>query len=219
MIVAFIPAFNEEVSVQNVILKASEYVDKVFVIDDGSCDKTVAISKKAGANVIIHRKNCGYGAALRTCFETARKIDADIAVTLDADGQHNAEEIPLLLAPILGRKAHVVIGSRLLIAKQNKIPLFRRAGIRILDFSMKVIGVKVTDCQSGFRAYSKEALSLINPVENGMCAGCEILIEAWQKGLKLIEVPVSCFYTEHDSYRHQISHGLSVLLFLLKYAS
>jgi glycosyltransferase involved in cell wall biosynthesis len=215
VIVAFIPAFNEETSVRNVILKASEYVDKVFVVDDGSCDKTAVISKGAGANVITHRKNSGYGAALRTCFETARKTGADIAVTLDADGQHNAEEIPLLLAPILGSKAHIVIGSRLMIAEQ-KIPLFRRAGMRILDFAMRIIGVKVLDCQSGFRAYSKEAISLINPVENGMCAGCEVLIEAWQNGLKIIEVPVGCFYTEHDSYRHQISHGLSVLVFLLK---
>lgn len=113
-IIAAIPAYNEERTIARTILMAQRHVDKVVVCDDGSTDMTAHIARQLGADVATHTTKKGYGAAIQTLFRTARALDADIMVTLDADGQHNPGEIPAMVAPILERKADVVIGSRFL---------------------------------------------------------------------------------------------------------
>ena len=119
-LIAAIPCLNEEQFIGDVVTRARKYVDKVIVIDDGSTDNTSEVAKAAGAHVIRHKARQGAGAATRAAFEAAKKCDADVLITLDGDGQHNPDEIPRVLAPILHNKADLVIGSRFLQPNLNQ---------------------------------------------------------------------------------------------------
>ena len=112
MKIVCIPAYNEETKIKDVIKKSLPYVDKVVVCDDGSTDDTAVLAKKAGAIVISHETNQGYGAAIATLFDYCRKNNAEIMVTLDGDGQHNPDQVPDLINVILKHNVDVVIGSR-----------------------------------------------------------------------------------------------------------
>lgn len=215
MIVAAIPAYNVESSIAKVVLRTRQKVERVIVIDDGSIDSTGEISEALGATVIRHRKNLGYGAALRTAFKTARELNATAMVMLDADGQHDPKEIPLLLRKI-EEGFDVVIGSRL--SGKAKIPRYRRYGISILNFAMRRVHINVTDSQSGYRAYSRKALAHIHPTEEGMSAGVQILLQARTCGLKVCEVPIKCDYSvDKPSSVNPLSHGVGVLMSILGY--
>jgi glycosyltransferase involved in cell wall biosynthesis len=213
MIVAVIPAHNEERSIAKVVLRTRQKVDRVIVVDDGSTDATAEISQALGATVIRHRENLGYGAAMKTAFKAAREINATTMVMLDADGQHDPKEIPLLLKKIQ-EGFDIVIGSRLI--GKAKIPRYRRYGISILNFAMRRAYINVTDSQSGYRAYSKKAFDQIRPIEDGMSAGAEILLEARTYGLKICEVPIKCDYGVDKPFnKNPLSHGVSVLMSIL----
>jgi len=124
-IVACIPAYNEGLTIAKVILKARKHVDKVIVCDDGSTDMTAEIAEALGAEVIRHKRNMGYGAAIGSLFRRAREIGADVMVTLDADGQHDPDYIPRLIKPIIKGEADIVIGSRFL-GGDVEVPTYRR---------------------------------------------------------------------------------------------
>jgi len=111
-IIACIPAYNEEATIAKVIIQTQKYVDKIIVCDDGSSDLTGLIAERLGAEVIRHERNLGKGAALRSLFKKAKELKAEIIVTLDADFQHDAADIPKLIKPILDGEADVVVGSR-----------------------------------------------------------------------------------------------------------
>jgi glycosyltransferase involved in cell wall biosynthesis len=219
MIVVALPAFNEEVTIASMVLEALKHVDKVIVVDDGSSDKTAEVARLAGALVVRHERNRGYGAALKTCFETARKINAEAMVILDADGQHNPDEIPTVLAAITSGKADAVCGSRFIGEDRSKMPTYRKVGIKILNIATSMIGARVSDSQCGFRAYSKRAISVIDPSERGMGAGSEILLQLYEKRLKVVEVPVHCNYTRGGSSQRPVYHGLSVISSILRLIS
>jgi glycosyltransferase involved in cell wall biosynthesis len=217
MILAAIPAYNEEVAIGSVILRAKNYVDHVLVIDDGSSDATSRIAELAGASVIRYDRNQGKGMALRHAFLRAREMDADILVCIDGDGQHNPDEIPTLLAPIKEGDADMVIGSRFLDIK-SEIPTYRRAGQKVLNSLTNTISSsKVTDSQSGFRAFSKKAINSISFDEEGI--GIESYMQRVADDLKLriIEIPITCRYdVEHASKMGSVRHGFSVVNTLLK---
>src|SRR5690349_10001466 len=121
MKIALIPAFNEERVIVNVVKKCQNYVDTVIVYDDGSTDNTMKKAQEAGAKVIRHEKNLGKGAALKSLFQHARDLKADVAVTIDGDGQFMPEEIPKLLEPILEKGYDIVIGYRF---DDNEMPSY-----------------------------------------------------------------------------------------------
>jgi len=193
--VVCIPAYNEEIKIKEVVKKALPYVDKVIVCDDGSTDKTAVLAKKAGATVISHETNLGYGAAISTLFDYCRKNNAEIMVTLDGDGQHNPDQVPDLVNVILKHNVDVVIGSRSL-RDDKDLPSYRRTGIKIITSTINsATNLKVTDSQSGFRAYSRTAIDLIHPSESGMSVSTEILLKISNNGLSMAEVPITVSYT------------------------
>jgi len=209
LIVAAIPAFNEEATIARVVIGSGRYVDKVLVCDDGSSDMTGEIAERLGADVVRHERNLGKGAAIRSLFDFAKRLGADIVVTIDADGQHDPDEIPELVKPILSGKADIVIGSRGLAG--SEMPRYRRIGRAALDKATVALGhVKIADTQSGFRAYSKDAVESLKVTEFGIGVDSEILMKA--EGFTLAEVPVSCKYKglEGSSY-NPVDHALSVL--------
>jgi glycosyltransferase involved in cell wall biosynthesis len=215
-VVAAIPCYNEERFVAEVVCRTSEHVDQVVVVDDGSTDRTVEVAKAAGALVIQHEANQGYGGAIRSCFEVATANGADLLVTLDGDGQHDPDEVPEVLQPLLTGEADLVIGSRFM-GKSNNVPRYRRFGIDVITFLFNFGSpVKVSDGQSGFRAYRKEILKRLELTETGMGVSVQTLIQARRKGYQIREVPISCTYHSAGSTLNPVRHGVGVALTVVK---
>jgi len=219
-VVIGIPAFNEEKSIANVVLRSKRFADAVVVCDDGSTDMTGEIAQRLGAEVVFHKKNLGYGAALNSLFERSRKLGADVLVTLDGDGQHDPSEVPTIIQPILDQRADIVIGNRFLkTQKGSEMPFYRRIGTRVITKMVNGISDGVSDAQSGFRAYSRVALDNLNLSETGMGASVEIIRVANKKNLKISEVSCSCKYNNVDadtSTKNPVSHGLEVIMTILR---
>ncbi|SDF23931.1 Glycosyltransferase involved in cell wall bisynthesis [Methanolobus vulcani] len=211
-IVAAIPAFNEEIAIGSVIARAKQHVDEVLVIDDGSADKTAQIAELMGATVICHEQNSGKGVALRTAFRWAQHKEVDILVTLDADGQHCPDEIPQVVEPILWKQADVVNGARFLKGHSVDVPKYRRVGQEVLTFATNMTAdVKLTDSQSGFRAFSKETFGVFKFNNAGMGVESEMINDAAAAGFKITEVPITCRYDVEGSTFNPVRHGMSVL--------
>ena len=207
--IAVIPCLNEEKFISDVVSRSALHVDEVIVVDDGSTDNTAAMAAGAGARVISHKTRQGAGAATRTGFEAALQRDAEAVITLDGDGQHNPDEIPLLLQPLIDNKADMVIGSRFLC--DAKAPEYRKLGINIITWLYNV-GKKqrIIDSQSGFRAFNKQALTAIRITYPGFGFSIESLVQVRKAGMRIAEVPVSCIYHDWGSTESPWIHGLSV---------
>ena len=215
-----IPAYNEEKNIASVIIKLKKITDSIIVCDDGSSDLTVEIARGLGAVVISHSKNMGYGAAIRSLFLKAKELGLDSLVTLDADGQHRVEDVNSVFDPINGKIADIVIGSRFLDKKSEEMPKYRKVGIKLITKITNLsITEKLTDSQSGFRAYSKNALQKIIPSDVGMGVSTEILIKASNLELKVAEVPIKVRYDGNTPTQNPVSHGTSVILSTLKHIS
>jgi glycosyltransferase involved in cell wall biosynthesis len=217
-----IPAFNEAKTIADMIKKSKKYADGIIVYDDGSTDDTYDIAISAGATVIRNPENKGYGVAIRSLFQAAKDQDADIMVTLDSDGQHNPDQIPLLIEPLLKQRFDMVIGSRFLNSNdKEKVPRYRSFGIKtITKLTQAASYGGITDSQSGFRAYNKNALSKINLFEDGMAVSIEILLRAREKKLLATEVPITIDYDVKERSTHNpISHGIGVLYSVFQFIS
>ena len=214
-----IPAYNEEKNIGSIIVKLKKIANTIIICDDGSTDMTAEIAKELGAVVISHSKNQGYGAAIKTIFLEARNKQVDMLITFDADGQHQIEDISKVIEPINLDNADVVIGSRFLDDK-TKIPKYRKIGVKaITQLTNITTGSKITDSQSGFRAYNKLALQKVIPTESGMGISKEILIKIQEQELRITEVPIKISYEGNTSTHNPISHGTSVILSTLKFVA
>ena len=220
-VVVGIPAFNEERTIARVILEAQKHADVVVVCDDGSSDLTREIAERLAADLVCHEHNLGYGAAVKSLFERARAFGADVLVTMDADGQHDAAEIPRLLKPVLKGGADLSIGSRFIDAHgDDEMPLYRRIGAKLITRMVNGSAKNgVKDAQSGYRAYSRKAIERLSFIETGMGASVEILLKASKKDLKIVEVPSSCRYRNGEvdtSSEHPVTHGLGVVMAIVR---
>jgi len=172
---AVIPAYNEEKRIKEVIFKVKNYVDEILIVDDNSTDKTAEVAEKAGVNVISNTRNRGYMASIKKGFRKAR---GDIIVTLDADGEHNPEEIPDLLEPILNKKADLVFGKRTRISRPSE---------RFLNW-LTNFKIKIEDSGTGFRAMRRDlALKL---KLKGKCTCGIFALEADALGARIQEIPI-----------------------------
>ena len=215
-----IPAYNEEKNIASIIIKLKKIAQKIIVCDDGSTDLTGEIAQKLGAIVISHPKNLGYGSGIRSIFQKAKEIESDILVTFDADGQHQVQDIEKVIEPILKNKADIVIGSRFLDNKNVSAPEYRKIGIKLITkVTNSTLIDNITDSQSGFRAYSKDVITKLEPGDVGMGISTEIIIKASSRGFKIAEVPIIIKYDGNTSTHNPVSHGTSVLLSTIKYIS
>ncbi len=200
-IVAVIPAYNEATTIASVLDQTRSFVDQMIVINDGSTDQTAEIAKAHGALVVSHVINRGLGAAIGTGFAIAQKLDADVAITLDADGQHDPSEIPKFIK-VIEEGADVVIGSRMLV--RGEMPWYRVCANMLGNLSTFVLfGALVTDSQSGYRAFTKHALSKVEIKTNRMEVSSELVAEAKAHRLTLKEVPIKAIYTDYSLSKGQ----------------
>ncbi len=214
-VVAVIPCLNEERFIGDVVTRAAKYVDKVIVVDDGSTDRTAQAAVQAGAEVISHPASLGAGASTRTGLEAALGDGAEVIVTLDGDNQHNPDEIPFLLKPLTTGNADMVIGSRFM--KKDCAPVYRKFGINLINWLYN-FGRKdrLLDSQSGFRAYSRKAAESMHITYQDFGFSIQTLVQARKKGLKMVEVPISCIYHDAGSTLNPFIHGLSVAAAVFK---
>ncbi|MCV0373502.1 MAG: glycosyltransferase family 2 protein [Nitrosarchaeum sp.] len=217
MIVVCIPAFNEENKIGNIVKKSLVYSDKVIVCDDGSSDNTIKVAEAAGAIVIKHKKNKGKGASLKTLFNHVLNSDGDIIVTIDGDGQFLPEEIPKIIKPIIEKQADIVIGYRF--ESSTKIPYYRKFGNKVLDRITNLASeLPFRDTQSGFRAYSREAIKQIEFTIEGFGVDSEILVDASRKKFKIVEEKITVIYDTGNktSTKDPITHSSEVIVSLIE---
>jgi glycosyltransferase involved in cell wall biosynthesis len=225
--VAIIPAYNEELALGSVILRTLQYVDKVIVVDDGSSDKTKDIANLSGAELITHPRNLGKGEGLKSGFKAIKSLNNkiknpdefyEIIVTIDGDGQNNPDEIPDLILPIKSKNADFVNGSRYLDSSfEDDTPSYRRVGQKVLDKATNLSsGLKITDSQSGFRAFSKKAIDYFKLKNSGFAIESEMLSDAAEAGLKIVEIPITVRYDLDGSTQNPVTHGVGVLLKIIK---
>ena len=214
--IVIIPAFNEEAAIGGVVKNSLQYADEVLVVDDGSSDNTSQIAGDAGALLLTHPSNCGKGVSLKDAFKKAEGYD--IVVTIDGDGQHNPDEIPLLIKPIEDGKADFVNGSRYLNGFDDNTPAYRRVGQTVLDIATNVTaGTHLTDSQSGFRAFRGDTISCYKFRDPGFGIESEMIADASENKLRILEVPITVNYdVENSSTKGPVTHGLGVLVKIIK---
>lgn len=222
-VIAVIPCYNEASTVAEVVRRCLPFCVQVIVIDNMSSDETAAQAMQAGADV----QQClgrGAGAATRlgVAYALNPRREADVIVTLDGDGQHDPSDIPTLLKESV--QSDVVIGSRFLDGGYV-IPRYRKFGIDVITGLLNIgSSMKLTDGQSCFRVYSRDAAEWLlrkgNLVEDGFAFSVEWLVKIRRAGYCMSEVPVKCIYhSEHkmNSSSHPITHGLSVAIKTVKW--
>jgi glycosyltransferase involved in cell wall biosynthesis len=208
-VLAGIAAYNEARYIGSILLQARQYVDEIIVVDDGSRDNTAKVAELAGATVIRHDKNRGKGAAIQSILAEAKKRNPDILILLDADSQHDPNEIPALIKAIL-EGSDLIIGSRE--TQKGKTPTYRRFGQKVLLRSTRLLTKnRLSDSESGFRALSSKAIDELKLKENGFAIESEMITDAADKNLKVAEVPISNIYTRDGSTFNPVKHGLGVL--------
>jgi len=198
MYVVIIPAFNEEKSIAIIIQKTKKYVNQVIVVDDHSTDNTEKVARLHGATVIRHPKNMGVGAAMKTGIAYAKKfLEPSVVITIDADGQHKPEDIPRLIQPIISGEADIVLGSRFLHRQLTGMPIIKNIGNKVLTVIINLLaGVKLTDTQTGFRAFNRKALLSLN-LTSDFTYTQEMILVLRHKGFRCTEVPVQVNPRKH----------------------
>jgi glycosyltransferase involved in cell wall biosynthesis len=200
------PAYNEGRSISRVIANIHSVVGEsadIVVVNDYSSDNTAIVARQAGAIVVSHPFNMGYGAAIQTGYKYARDKGYDFLVQLDADGQHDPACIPALLVPVREGKADIAIGSRFL-GSSYRPPLARRAGMALFRRIVSLAtGMSVTDTTSGFQAFNSDVIRFfatdIFPVDY---PDADMLIMLHRTGFRLTEVPVRMFENSEGKSMH-----------------
>jgi glycosyltransferase involved in cell wall biosynthesis len=202
-----VAAYNEAPIIAEVVGELLSAYRRVVVVDDGSVDGTAAAARDAGAIVLHHPLNRGQGAALQTGFDYCLRHGAMYAVTFDADGQHQVEEIALLLEPLRTGRADVALGSRFT-GRAPDMPRSRRLVLRLgILFTRVVSGARLSDTHNGLRALSRRALHQVRITQDRMAHASELIDQIVRSGLPYVEVPVTIRYTTYSRAKGQRLSG------------
>ncbi|WP_336338308.1 glycosyltransferase family 2 protein [Haloarcula brevis] len=220
-VVVGIPAYNAADSIGSVVESALPYAQEVVVVDDGSHDGTADRARTAGATVVVHDRNRGYGGALKTIFREGAERDAAHLVVIDADGQHDPADIPALVQAQQRDETDIVIGSRYVGERDTKVPFVRSVGLAVINSLTNASLGKlrpsgfIHDTQSGYRAYSRMAtrsLAADPMIGDNMGASTDILYHAHRNRLSVAEVGTTISYdVENGSSQDSFSHGMDLL--------
>lgn len=213
-VIAVIPAYNEATRIAPVIKHVLQHVNAVLVVNDCSTDNTAQVAQQAGGIVINMPLNGGAGSATRAGCERAVEMGADVIVTIDADGQHDPDEIALLVTHLLKNQLDIVFGGR---PRTPNMPFENRFGNHLLSVVSKVLfGVQVNDILTGFHAFTAGAFEKLRWQSNRYSFVSEIVYRVYMHQLKYAEVPVTTIY--HDKKKGMRKRdGIKTLLLLLKW--
>ena len=219
-ILVCIPAYNAESTIFKAVKQCQKFADLVLVINDGSSDNTASLAKDAGADVVNHKQNRGYGSAIKTGLTEGLKRNAKITITFDADLQHDENDIPKLVKPIIDNTADIVIGSRFL-ENNDDVKNYRKFGIKVITMLVNsFMNNHISDAESGLRAYGTDSLKELVPIleTNGMGMSSEILLKSSVCKLKIFEIPRKEMYPTgiKTSSQNPLKHGLSVVFTIIK---
>ena len=204
---AIIPAHNEEKNINEIISRTKKYVDRVVIIDDGSADKTSLLAEKSEAIVLKHIVNLGKGAALKTGCDYALKHGAKFMIVLDADAQHNPDDIPRFTDKL--EVYSLVFSYRKL---SSKMPFVLRFGNKFIsEITGLFYGIRLNDTQCGFRAFSAEAYRKIRWNASDYSMESEMIARAGKQNLKYVQIPIETIYS--DKYKGTtIIDGIKIVL-------
>ena len=214
-----IPAYNESASIKKTIEEIKEKAPDFdyVIINDCSTDNTKKICEENHYNVINLPINLGIGGAVQTGYKYGYNEGYDYAVQVDGDGQHNPDEIPKLIEPIINDEADFVNGSRYMNGPEENTPAYRRVGQQVLDKATNIsAGCNVTDSQSGFRAFSSKCCDCFRFKDTGFGIESEMLVDAAENGFRIKEVPITVRYDVDGSTKNPVTHGVGVLLNICK---
>lgn len=225
-VIVSIPVYNEADTIRDVVTECLQYTDQVVVVDDGSSDGTPDIASEAGATVIRHRTNKGYGGALKTGFQEAYRRSATSLVVLDGDGQHDPSDIPEMVETLQSERLDIVVGNRFGDSVDTEIPVYRLLGLKIVNgltnLSLGIVRGEewIRDTQSGFRVYGERAIETLArdaSLSDGMAASTDILYHVHSKNYAIGQVGTEIDYgVDEASSRQPVAHGLVLVSNILK---
>lgn len=211
-----IPCLNEEKNIGRVVSRVKKFLPKakILVVNDGSEDQTVFLAKKAGAEVISHPYNLGYGTTLQTGYQYALENNFDFVAQLDGDGQHYPEFLPPLLKSVAKGDCDLALGSRFLGKYQYKMQFLRRLGISIFSNLIRILaGQTITDPTSGFQAMNQKVVKFYaSDIYPSDFPDADVLLMALKKGFKIKEIPVRM----HPSDQSKLHSGLKPIYYAFK---
>jgi glycosyltransferase involved in cell wall biosynthesis len=220
-LVIVLPAYNEGKVIGKVIAtlpKQLPGINKVtpLVVDDNSKDNTSLKARRAGAACVRHHINMGAGGATVTGLAAARQLDPDIIVMMDSDGQHDPQDLPQMVKPIVDGASDIVLGSRMIKSNQE-MPWVKTLGNRVMNIiTYCFFGIWVTDSQSGYKALSRQTLEAIRLSTSGYEVHSEIIGEIKRLKLQFCEVSIKTIYTDYSKQKGQLSlNAINIIIGLL----
>lgn len=226
-IIAILPAYNAGKTLEKTVNDISrQWVDEIILVDDASKDDTVAIAKKLGLKTFVHPANRGYGGNQKTCYKKALKDGADIVVMVHPDHQYDPRLLPELVKPLMAEEADAVFGSRMMNPKNalaGGMPYWKFTANIFLTFIENIIlGLRLTEYHSGFRAYSRKALEAVPFEKNSddFVFDTEIIVQLKIAGMKILETPISTRYFPEASQiglKRSVEYGIAILNVMKKY--
>lgn len=213
---AIVPAFMEAQAIADVVRRIRRHVPDVIVVDDGSADRTAAEAAAAGATVLRHEHNRGKGMALNTGFEYALNNGFELIITLDADGQHDPDDIPRFLEAQARDNCPVLVGSRM--ADTAAMPVIRRLTNRCMSWCLsREMGQFVPDTQCGYRLYRREVLPYAMAESSRFAAESEVLLRLAARGIRISAVPIATIYGGEQSKIRPIRDTFRFLAMIFRF--
>jgi glycosyltransferase involved in cell wall biosynthesis len=225
-VIVVMPAYNAAATLERTYNDIPpNVVDKVILVDDVSKDETVEVARRLGLKVVIHIQNRGYGGNQKTCYIEALRDGADIVVMLHPDYQYDSTLVPQLIAPIQRGEADMMLGSRLLGGGTlaGGMPVWKYISNRFLTIVENLaLGQHLSECHTGFRAYSRRMLEIIPFLLNSddFVFDTEVIAQAVAFGFCIGEIAVPTRYFAEASsvnFRRSVKYGLQTLLVMLRY--
>ncbi len=209
-----IPVNNEQTTIGQLVRECRRYANVVYVVDDGSEDRSAKVAQNEGAIIVKHNNNKGKGASLRTGFHEILKKGFKAVIVMDGDGQHDPLEIPKFIQQFEQSKADLILGNR---TNRKAMPFMRRITNRFMSrIISSIVGQRIPDSQCGFRLIKKEILEKINLLSSNFEIESEMIIKAGRIGCKIVSVPISTIYQQEKSKIKPIIDAWRFLRLLVK---
>lgn len=223
-VVVVLPAYNAERTLEPIYKQIPKnLIYKVILVDDGSKDRTVVISRKLGIKTLIHSKNLGYGANQKNCYKLALSMKPDFVIMLHPDGQYNPKDLHLFVQALRSNKGDLILGSRFLAKGDTQTPFYKAISIKIITFLFNLIlSINITEANSGYRGYTRKLLETI-PFQNngnGYIFDPQFIIQAVYFGFSIHDVPVTKQYNPEaisPNFKKSIIHGIENISLLIQY--